>query len=81
MGSFYVAAPTPRSISSVPTAVICPIEERSPREVTHIGGRRIAAEGVDVFNPAFDVTPPSSSPASSPSTASSRQLPTGLKRW
>jgi methylthioribose-1-phosphate isomerase len=25
--------------------------------VTHLGGARIAAEGVHVFNPAFDVTP------------------------
>jgi methylthioribose-1-phosphate isomerase len=33
------------------------IEERDPREVTHIGGRRIAPEGVQVANPAFDVTP------------------------
>jgi methylthioribose-1-phosphate isomerase len=25
--------------------------------VTHIGGKMIATEGIDVFNPAFDVTP------------------------
>ena len=34
-----------------------PIEQRSPAEVTHLAGARVAAEGVDVFNPAFDVTP------------------------
>jgi methylthioribose-1-phosphate isomerase len=34
-----------------------PIEERSAEEVTHLGGSRVAAEGVQVFNPAFDVTP------------------------
>ena len=33
------------------------IEERSPEEVTHINGVRIAPEGIDVYNPAFDVTP------------------------
>jgi len=34
-----------------------PIEERSPAEITHIKGIRIAPEGVKVRNPAFDVTP------------------------
>ena len=34
-----------------------PIEERPAAEVTHVGPVRIAAEGVQVFNPAFDVTP------------------------
>ncbi|MDP6485069.1 MAG: S-methyl-5-thioribose-1-phosphate isomerase, partial [Nitrospinota bacterium] len=34
-----------------------PIEERSPDEVTHFAGRRVAPEGIGVFNPAFDVTP------------------------
>lgn len=33
------------------------IEERSAEEVTHISGVRIAPEGIDVYNPAFDVTP------------------------
>jgi len=54
---FYVAAPSPSIDLECPTGSAIPIEERSSREVTHIGGRRIAAEGVDVFNPAFDVTP------------------------
>jgi methylthioribose-1-phosphate isomerase len=34
-----------------------PIEQRSAREVTHVGATRIAPEGVKVENPAFDVTP------------------------
>ena len=34
-----------------------PIEERSSREVTHVGGARVAPEGARVWNPAFDVTP------------------------
>ena len=34
-----------------------PVEERSPEEVTHTSGVRLAPEGVSVYNPAFDVTP------------------------
>ncbi|RME00369.1 MAG: S-methyl-5-thioribose-1-phosphate isomerase, partial [Deltaproteobacteria bacterium] len=34
-----------------------PIEERSPSEVTHLCGQPVAPEGIDVANPAFDVTP------------------------
>jgi methylthioribose-1-phosphate isomerase len=33
------------------------IEERSPREITHFGEKRIVPEGVNVWNPAFDITP------------------------
>jgi methylthioribose-1-phosphate isomerase len=54
---FYVAAPTSSIDLECPDGSHIPIEERSPREVTHVGGRRVAAEGVGVFNPAFDVTP------------------------
>ncbi|HUI63743.1 MAG TPA: S-methyl-5-thioribose-1-phosphate isomerase [Bacteroidota bacterium] len=56
---FYVAAPTSTFDLSVPDGAHIPIEERSPDEVTHIGGKRIAAEGVRVYAPAFDVTPAS----------------------
>ncbi|MBU2546825.1 MAG: S-methyl-5-thioribose-1-phosphate isomerase, partial [Proteobacteria bacterium] len=34
-----------------------PIEERPAREITHVRGRRITPEGVEVLYPAFDVTP------------------------
>jgi len=34
-----------------------PIEERDPKEVTHILGKQITLAGVKVFNPAFDLTP------------------------
>src|SRR6476661_6851353 len=34
-----------------------PIEQRSPREVTHHAGKQVAPNGVLVENPAFDVTP------------------------
>ena len=33
------------------------IEERNSTEVTHIEGIVIAPEGIEVYNPAFDVTP------------------------
>ena len=54
---FYVVAPTSTIDLSVPTGDEIPIEEREPEEVTHIAGIAIAPEGVDVANPAFDVTP------------------------
>jgi methylthioribose-1-phosphate isomerase len=34
-----------------------PIEERDAREVTHIREHQLAPDGVEVQNPAFDVTP------------------------
>jgi methylthioribose-1-phosphate isomerase len=34
-----------------------PIEQRDPREITNGLGRQTAPEDVDVYNPAFDVTP------------------------
>ena len=54
---FYVAAPTSSIDLDCADGDHIPIEERDAREVTHIAGRRIAALGVSVFNPAFDVTP------------------------
>lgn len=54
---FYVAAPLSTIDRSVPSGNGIPIEERSPQEVTHIQGIPIAASGVQVANPAFDVTP------------------------
>jgi methylthioribose-1-phosphate isomerase len=53
---FYVAAPTSTfDLTRNATQVV--IEERNPEEVTHIGSKRITAEGINVFNPAFDITP------------------------
>jgi methylthioribose-1-phosphate isomerase len=34
-----------------------PIEERSAREITHIGSVQITPDDIMVANPAFDVTP------------------------
>src|ERR687884_22501 len=54
---FYVAAPfSTFDFENNPEDII--IEERSKEEVTMMGKKRIAPEGVRVFNPAFDITPP-----------------------
>jgi len=53
----YVAAPWSSVDMECPDGEHIPIEQRSAREVTHIGATRIAPEGVKVENPAFDVTP------------------------
>ena len=54
---FYIAAPTSTIDFETETGSGIEIEERDSREVTHIGDYRIAPEGIEVYNPAFDVTP------------------------
>jgi len=54
---FYVAAPTSTVDLSLASGEEIVIEERDPRELLYIGGHRIGPEGVQVANPAFDVTP------------------------
>lgn len=54
---FYVAAPTSTIDMSVTSGADIPIEERNPDEITWIGSEHIAPEGVEVANPAFDITP------------------------
>jgi len=54
---FYVAAPVYTIDPETPTGDDVPIEDRDPREVTHIGDHRIPPEGVEVYNLAFDPTP------------------------
>jgi methylthioribose-1-phosphate isomerase len=53
---FYVAAPS-STFNLNPDQSDVEIEERDHREVTHMGGKSVAARGVRVFNPAFDITP------------------------
>lgn len=53
---FYVAAPK-STFDLTRFSKDAVIEERSPDEVVFCGGRRIAPEGVNVLNPAFDITP------------------------
>ena len=54
---FYVAAPMSTIDLSMASGDGIPIEERSPDEVTNAAGRRVAADGIEALNPAFDVTP------------------------
>ena len=54
---FYIAAPLSTIDTSIKTGDEIPIEERSHEEVTHINGKRVCAEGINVINPGFDVTP------------------------
>ena len=54
---FYVAAPYSTLDPDTPAGDKIPIELRDPLEVTNGFGRRIAPPNIDVWNPAFDVTP------------------------
>jgi methylthioribose-1-phosphate isomerase len=54
---FYPVVPTSTIDLAVASGKDIPIEERDAEEVTHIRGQLIAPEGVQVANPAFDITP------------------------
>ena len=54
---FMVVAPTSTVDMSLASGDLIPIENRSPAEVLGLGGQRVAAEGAEAWNPAFDVTP------------------------
>jgi len=54
---FYVAAPISTVDLETADGGGIPIEQRNAKEVTHIAGRQMVPDGVEVENPAFDVTP------------------------
>ncbi len=54
---FYVAAPFSSFDVTRPSGRAIPIEQRQSHEVTHIQSIRIAPHGINVYNPAFDITP------------------------
>jgi methylthioribose-1-phosphate isomerase len=54
---FFVVAPRSTFDASLASGAEIPIEERSAEEVTCGFGQRTAPEGVQVYSPAFDVTP------------------------
>jgi methylthioribose-1-phosphate isomerase len=54
---FYVAAPLSTIDLATPDGDHIPIEERDQREVSHLGGSRLAPEGAKFRNLAFDITP------------------------
>src|SRR5271154_672242 len=84
---FYVAAPISTLDLTLPDGTHIPIEERGAQEVTHVYGVRMAPEGTEVRNPAFDVTPnryvtaiiTEKGVARSPYTESLRELAAGRK--
>ncbi len=56
---FYVLAPSSTLDLATPDGASIPIEQRAASEVTHFAGRLVAPAGVQVYNPAFDITPAS----------------------
>jgi len=53
---FYIAAPSSTFDLSIKNGAEIPIEERAADEVAFFGGKRIAVDGISIYNPAFDVT-------------------------
>ena len=53
---FYIAAPSSTFDLSIKSGAEIPIEQRSADEVAFFGDRKTAPEGVDIYNPAFDIT-------------------------
>jgi S-methyl-5-thioribose-1-phosphate isomerase len=56
---FIVAAPSSTIDLETPDGDAIPIELRSASEVLEVNGARVAPEGTEAYNPAFDVTPAS----------------------
>jgi len=54
---FYVAAPWSTVDLATANGDAIPIEQRNPREVTHVGSTQLTPDGAHVRNPSFDVTP------------------------
>ena len=54
-----VVAPTSTVDMATASGADIPIEQRPPEEVLNVGAQRIAAPGIQAWNPAFDVTPAS----------------------
>ncbi len=54
---FYIAAPVSTFDLRLESGAEIPIEQRAAEEITHGFGRQTAPTGVNVYNPAFDVTP------------------------
>ena len=53
---FYVAAPVSTIDPVTPSGDQIPLEERGSSEITTFAGKEIAAPGVEVHNPVFDIT-------------------------
>jgi methylthioribose-1-phosphate isomerase len=55
--SFYIVAPSSTFDLKTKTGKDIPIEQRSADEIRFCGSKQTAPNGVDIYNPAFDVTP------------------------
>lgn len=53
---FYIAAPSSTFDLDIKSGTEITIEQRAPDEVTTFANTKIAPDGIDVYNPAFDVT-------------------------
>jgi methylthioribose-1-phosphate isomerase len=53
---FYIAAPSSTFDLSIKSGAEIPIEQRAADEVAFFGDKKIVPDGVDIYNPAFDVT-------------------------
>ena len=56
---FYVACPLSTIDLKTKTGDLIEIEERPVKEISYIGGQQITAFPLQIYNPAFDVTPAS----------------------
>ncbi|MAT16479.1 MAG: S-methyl-5-thioribose-1-phosphate isomerase [Planctomyces sp.] len=54
---FYIVAPSSTFDFALATGEDIPIEQRDPAEISRGCGRQTAPDGIDIYNPAFDVTP------------------------
>lgn len=54
---FYIAAPSSTFDLTLASGDSIPIEQRKPEEITQGFGKQTAPAGIEVYNPAFDVTP------------------------
>lgn len=54
---FFIAAPTTTLDPNLPDGASIVIEQRPTDEITHFKGQRVVVEGINVWNPSFDVAP------------------------
>jgi methylthioribose-1-phosphate isomerase len=55
--SFYIAAPMTTIDYECKSGSEIVVEERSHSEISHFKGQQVAAEGIGIWNPAFDIAP------------------------
>ena len=78
---FFVAAPISTLDPSTAKGADIVIEDRPATEITHSLGKRVAAEGIDVWNPSFDVTPAALIAGIITEKGVVRKTASGISRW